>query len=119
MSDPALAEISAPPISARSGFERLTARYRDDHRNPINHFLHIWVGWPIMAAAVLLVPFRPHWSLGLFVCSYAIMWVGHFVFEHNLPTIFQHPATPFVVAWAVIRRLAQGSVRLVSQVRGR
>ena len=72
-----------------------------------------------MAAAVVLVPFRPLWSLGLFVISYAIMWIGHFVFERNLPTIFRHPTTPFVIAWAVIRDLARGSARLVSQGRSR
>ena len=66
-----------------------------------------------MAAAVVLVPFRPLWSLGLFVTSYAIMWIGHFVFERNLPTIFRHPTTPFVIAWAVIRDLGRGIVRLV------
>jgi hypothetical protein len=95
------------------------ARYREDHRHPVNHILHVWVGWPIMAAAVILVPFRPLWSLGLFVTSYAIMWAGHFVFERNLPTIFQHPTTPFVIAWTVIRSFVQESIRLVSRGQGR
>jgi hypothetical protein len=86
-----------------SRFGRLVDEYRQDHRNPVNHFLHVGVGWPIMAAAVILVPFRPLWSLALFVLSYAIMWAGHFLFERNLPTIFKHPSTPFVIAWAVVR----------------
>ncbi len=33
------------------------------------------------------------------------MWTGHFVFERNTPTIFKHPTTPFVMAWAVSRGL--------------
>ncbi len=94
-------------VSEGSAFDRLVARYREDHRNPVNHVLHVGVGWPIMALAVLLVPFRPPWSLGLFVLSYAIMWFGHFVFERNLPTVFRHPTTPFVIAWAVIRNLCR------------
>src|SRR4051794_38960604 len=113
MNDHAPLIAVAPPASG-SRFDRLVASYREDHRNAVNHFLHVGVGWPIMAAAVLLVPFRPLWSLGLFVTSYAIMWIGHFVFERNLPTIFRHPTTPFVIAWAVIRNLVAGSVRLVS-----
>ncbi len=119
MSDPASSAVSPPAPATRSRFERLVAKYEQDHSNPVNHVLHVWVGWPIMAAAVLLLPFRPLWSLGLFVASYAIMWAGHFVFERNLPTIFRHPTTPFVIAWTVIRGLAQGSVRLVSQGRNR
>ena len=59
----------------------LVAKYRLDHRNAVNHFLHVGVGWPMVAVAVLIVPFRPLWSLALFVSAYAIMFFGHFVFE--------------------------------------
>ncbi len=92
----------------------LIARYRQDHRNPVNHFLHVGVGWPMVAAAVLLVPFRPLWSLALVPAAYAIMFFGHFVFERNTPTILKHPSTPFVVAFAVIRGLCGGLVRLAT-----
>ena len=119
MSDPASRTVSSAPAAAGSRFERLAAKYQADHRNPVNHVLHVWVGWPIMAAAVVLVPFRPLWSLVLFVTSYAIMWTGHLAFERNLPTIFRHPTTPFVIAWAVIRDLVRGSARLVSAGRSR
>jgi hypothetical protein len=96
-----------------SRFDRLVAKYKQDHSHPVNHFLHLFVGWPIMAAAVIVVPYRPLWSLCLFVLSYAIMWFGHFVFERNLPTIFRQPSTPFVIAWAVIQDLGRGLARLV------
>ena len=102
--------VSAPAVERPAG---LMARYRQDHTHPVNHFLHVGVGWPMMAAAVVLVPFRPLWSLGLFLLSYAIMFFGHFAFEGNRPTILDHPTTPFVVAWAVIRRIAGGMLRLV------
>ena len=92
----------------------LIAKYRQDHTHPVNHFLHVGVGWPMAAAAVLALPFRPLWSLGLFLLAYAIMFFGHFVFERNQPTILKHPSTPFVVAWSVIRQLCGGLLRLVS-----
>jgi hypothetical protein len=88
------------------------SRYRQDHTNPVNHFLHVGVGWPMAAVAVILLPFRPLWGLGLFVLAYAIMFFGHFVFERNIPTIFKEPSTPFVVAFAVIRRLL-GAARIM------
>lgn len=104
-----------PTLEPASGlrFDGLVAKYHEDHSHPVNHFLHLGVGWPIMAAAVVLLPFRPLWSLALFVLSYGIMWFGHFVFERNLPTVFRHPTTPFVIAWAVIQNLRQGLARLV------
>lgn len=95
------------------------SKYREDHRHPVNHILHVGVGWPLCALAVILLPFRPWWSLALFVSGYVFMWFGHFVFERNLPTIFRHPTTPFVVAWAVIRGMAGGVVRLVTPAKGR
>jgi hypothetical protein len=97
---------TAPASATR--FERLVAKYREDHRNPVNHVLHVFVGWPMVAAALLLLPFRPLWSLGLFLGGYALMFTGHFVFEHNVPTILKHPSTPFVIAWSVIRQIGAG-----------
>ena len=93
------------------------SRYRQDHSNPVNHFLHVGVGWPMAAVAVILLPFRPLWGLGLFALAYAIMFFGHFVFERNIPTIFKEPSTPFVVAFAVIRRML-AAVRIIPDREG-
>lgn len=111
--------MSTTTTPAASKFERLVAKYRSDHTHPINHVLHVFVGWPMVAAALLLSPFRPLWSLGLFLGGYALMFTGHFVFEKNTPTILKHPTTPFIIAWAVVRGLFQGASRLVSPGRSR
>jgi hypothetical protein len=110
----------AGPASSQHPAKRsflLTDKYRHDHQNPINHFLHVGVGWPMAAVAVVLLPFRPLWSLGLFVSAYAIMFFGHFVFERNIPTIFKQPSTPFVIAISVIRGLVGGLARLATPPR--
>ena len=109
--------MSAPAPASK--LDRFVAKYRPDHRHPVNHFLHVGVGWPMVAAAVLLLPVRPLWSLGLFLGGYALMFLGHFAFERNLPTILRHPTTPFVIAWAVIRGLGGGLIRLATPHRGR
>ena len=93
--------------------DRFVESYREEHRHPVNHVLHVGVGWPLCALAVILLPFRPWWSPGLLLAGYAFMWFGHFVFEGNIPTVLKHPSTPFVIAWAVIRGLACGLARLV------
>jgi hypothetical protein len=97
----------------------LVGQYRRDHRHPVNHFLHVGVGWPLAAVSVVLLPFRPLGSLALFLSAYAIMFLGHFAFERNLPTVLKHPSTPFVVAGSVIRGLWGGLVRLATPQRGR
>ncbi len=68
---------------------------------------------------MILLPFRPEWGVGFFVLGYALMFLGHFVFEKNVPTVLKHPATPFVIAWAVIRGLGTGLLRVASPGRGR
>jgi hypothetical protein len=106
MSEQALdAPVEMAHGNPKSKLSGMPSRYRLDHRNPVNHFLHVGVGWPMAAVAVILFPFRPIWALGLFASAYAIMFFGHFVFERNIPTIFKEPTTPFVVAFAVIRRM--------------
>lgn len=99
--------------SRRARLDRLAADYRQDHRNPVNHFLHVGVGWPLAALGVVAFPFRPLWGVGLFALAYAIMFFGHFVFERNVPTIFKHPTTPFVIAGNVIRAILGGIARIV------
>ena len=113
-SEPAPVPAGRPP----SRFEALSAKYREDHTHPVNHILHVWVGWPICAFGVVALPFRPWWTVAAFALGYAFMWFGHFVFEGNLPTIFRHPTTPFVMAWSVTRALVVGAFRLVSPGRG-
>ncbi len=94
-------------------FENVVQKYREDHTHPVNHFLHLFVGWPMVAASLLLLPFRPWWSLWLFLGGYVFMWSGHFIFERNLPTILKHPATPFIMARAVVGQLWNGATKIV------
>jgi hypothetical protein len=106
------ATVTATGPGPASRRDRFLAKYREDHQHPVNHLLHVGVGWPLCAAAVLLLPFRPAWAVGLFLAGYALMFFGHFAFEKNTPTVLKHPSTPFVVAWAVIRGLGGGLLRL-------
>ena len=110
---------SAASTATHSKFDRFVTKYREDHRHPVNHVLHVGVGWPMCAAAVILLPFRPLWSLGLFLGGYALMFAGHFLFEGNTPTVLKHPSTPFVIAWAVIKGLGTGLVRLATGLKAR
>lgn len=99
-----------------SWFGKRIEEYRRDHKHPVNGFLHVFVGWPLVAAAVLTAAFRPYWAVALFVAGYAFMFAGHFLFEKNVPTILKHPATPFLIAWAVIRGLFGVIARPFSRV---
>ena len=98
-------------MSSASRMDRFVEKNRNDHKHPVNHVLHVGVGWPLCAAAVILLPFKPFWSVGLVLLGYAFMFFGHFAFEGNTPTILKHPSTPFVIAWAVIKGMAEAVLR--------
>jgi hypothetical protein len=114
-----LGPVPSPASPGASWAARLVARYREDHRHPVNHFLHVGVGWPLASLAVIALPFRPWWFLALFASAYAIMFTGHFLFERNVPTVFKHPTTPFIVAECVFRNLLGGLLRRATPHRAR
>lgn len=103
--------MTAAPETGRA--DRLVSKYQRDHQNRVNHILHVYVGWPICALGVIALPFRPICCLYGFALGYACMWTGHFVFERNLPTVFKHPTTPFVMAWDVITQIVRGTGRVL------
>jgi hypothetical protein len=110
---------NSPGSPGGSWTARLVAHYSEDHRHPVNHVLHVGVGWPLAALAVILLPFHPLWAIALFVSAYMIMFSGHFLFERNVPTVFKHPTTPFVIAGSVIRGLWSGLTRMVRRTQVR
>jgi hypothetical protein len=108
---------TATPPDTRFG--RMVENYWRDHTHPVNHVLHVGVGWPMVALAVILLPFRPLWSLGLFLGGYAVMFFGHFAIERNVPTVLKQPSAPFVIAWSVVRQIFGGLARVAGVARGR
>ncbi len=51
-------DMSTTAIQAPSKFQKFVAKYREDHQHPVNHVLHVFVGWPMVAAALLLLPLQ-------------------------------------------------------------
>src|SRR5438445_323866 len=51
-------------MPAESKLDRFVAKYRDDHRHPVNHLLHVGVGWlyELSRGAIVVseVPGFPH-----------------------------------------------------------
>ena len=47
--------VTKSPASAGGSWAaRLLAHYCEDHRHPVNHVLHVGVGWPMAALAIIL-----------------------------------------------------------------
>ena len=103
-----------------SSYNEFFAFYLRAHSHPLNRVLHFCGSLIGLAVAITAIALGHPWFVLLWpVIGYGFAWFGHFVFEKNTPTIFKHPATPLVIAWAVIRGLGAGLVRLATPSRRR
>ena len=61
----------------------------------------------VLFIVLLVVFFHPLIAACLFLGGYAILFIGHFVFEKNVPLILKDPRAPFVAAVVVFSRIWQ------------
>jgi hypothetical protein len=73
-------------------FEEFWPFYVGEHKNPINRALH-YAGTTMVigTVATAVITLNPLWLLATPVVGYGPAWVGHFVFEKNMPATFKHP----------------------------
>ena len=81
-----------PTDSLSRDFERFFRYYLAQHKNKANRVLH-WVGTVLMLNLLGLIlltgTYKLLWVLPL--VSYVPAWIGHFVFEGNIPATFTRP----------------------------
>jgi hypothetical protein len=71
--------------------------YLAAHTDPRTRGLHyLGTGFGLAALLVAGLAGDWRWLLAAPVAGYAFAWFGHFVFEHNRPATFGHPAWSLV-----------------------
>lgn len=67
--------------------------YLAAHADPRTRGLH-YLGTVVAVSAVVIAGLSQDWRwlVAAPVAGYAFAWLGHFVFEHNRPATFGHPA---------------------------
>ncbi len=95
------AEVSSPTTSR----ETLVDEWESDHRNPVNRALHYFVGMPLVGLGLFLLLLLDWRGFAAILTGYAAMFIGHFVFEGNLPTILRTPLGFIGAGQHVIDRL--------------
>ncbi len=79
---------SKPPFAT---FEAFWPWYLQQHRNPLNRWLHIAGTLALLPVLWLALRHSPWWWLALPVTGYGPAWIGHFLVERNRPATFRHP----------------------------
>ena len=75
-----------------ASFREFYPYYLGQHSNPLSRRLHVCgTLLAILIAAAALLLNRPLWLIGAPLAGYIPAWVGHLLFQHNLPATFRHP----------------------------
>jgi hypothetical protein len=83
--------------------------YLTQHANPVCRALHV-VG-SLLALALLVFGGLTGrwWALALApLVGYGFAWVGHFVFERNVPATFTYPRYSFMGDWVMLWQALTG-----------
>ena len=94
-----------------SSFEEFWPDYVRAHSNPTNRKLH-FIGSSLgLACAAGGLIFRKKRLLLLApVVGYGFAWVGHFVYEKNVPASFSNPIHSFRADWKMWKMILDGTM---------
>ncbi|MFC0133976.1 hypothetical protein CR105_10430 [Massilia eurypsychrophila] len=64
----------------------------------------------LVALAMLVVTGRPWWILAALIAGYGGAWIGHFVFEKNMPASFAQPLFSLRADWIMYWQMLTGKL---------
>ena len=102
-------EKTHPPIQS---FEQFWPFYLSQHQNRTCRILHyLGTSLGVMSAVYIFAAHQP-WPL-VFICfipAYAFAWIGHFVFEKNVPATFTYPMWSFKADFKMLYCFLTGNI---------
>ncbi len=87
--------------------------YLSQHTNKICRLLHV-IGSSIIVLLTIYAIATQRYLLLLLVpiIGYGFAWVGHFVFEKNIPATFTYPVYSFMGDWVLWWQVLTGKIKL-------
>lgn len=87
--------------------------YLSQHTNKTCRLLHV-IGSSIIVLLFIYTIATRRYSLLLLVpiIGYGFAWVGHFVFEKNIPATFTYPVYSFMGDWVMWWQVLTGKIKL-------
>lgn len=76
------------PIATFQEFWQLYVR---EHQNPVNQTLHVLGSLAGVTCVLLAVAGSKWWLLAAMPAGYGPSWLGHFLFERNVPLTLTYP----------------------------
>lgn len=74
--------------------------YLEEHTNPINRALHFAGSLSVLALVAAALVTQSIWPLVMApVTGFGLAWIGHFVFERNVPDTLRYPIMAPLLEW--------------------
>lgn len=91
------------------GFADFYAFYQREHEHRVNRWLHFAGSCGVLLLLLMSLLTRSYaWLVLMPICGYGLAWIGHFFFERNRPTTFEHPLLSFVSDWVMFKDMLTG-----------
>lgn len=83
--------------------------YLSEHQNSLCRRLHfIGSTLALLALVEAIVSGDYYWLLAMPLAGYGFAWIGHFAFEKNRPSTFQHPLYSLLGDWVMYKDMLIG-----------
>ncbi|MCF6318037.1 MAG: DUF962 domain-containing protein [Proteobacteria bacterium] len=94
-------------------FKEFYPFYLSQHTNKTCRLLHV-IGSSVIVLLIIYVFATKRHSLLLLVpvIGYGFAWVGHFVFEKNIPATFTYPVYSLMGDWVMWWQVLTGKIKL-------
>ena len=85
--------------------------YLAQHEEPGTRRMHfIGISLALTCLLAIFVTGNPAWFFAAILCGYGFAWIGHAVYEKNLPSSFGHPLYSFMADWRMWLDMLMGKV---------
>lgn len=92
-------------------FQEFYPFYLTQHTSAVSRVLHALGSLGGLTLAICALTAGPWWLLLVAPAyGYACAWIGHFVFEKNLPATFGHPFYSFASDWLMLWQMLTGTL---------
>jgi hypothetical protein len=94
-------------------FKEFYPFYLSQHANKTCRLLHV-IGSSLIVLLLIYIVIRHQYLLLLLVpiIGYGFAWIGHFVYEKNMPATFTYPIYSLMGDWVMWWQVITGKVKL-------
>jgi hypothetical protein len=96
-----------------NSFKEFYPFYLSQHQNTVCRRMH-FIGLVLFLLTLGLALYFTQYKLIILcpILGYLFAWIGHFVFEKNIPATFTYPVYSFIGDWFMFKDILLGKIKI-------